>query len=83
MINDPKLVNQTILKRNQKYFDQAQNIFFTVLSLSEYTNFTDTKNQNSKILDRIYFNSNLNNTTLKLLNNLYISLSVPRTKKNN
>ena len=81
MIDDSILVNQTILHYNQKHFGQVQDIFFIVPSLSEHTDFTGTKNQNGNILQNIYSNSNLNNTTLKLLYNLYTPLSIPRTKK--
>ena len=81
MINDSKLINQTILTRNQKHFGQTQDTFFTVLSLLDHTDFIDTQYQNSNILDSIYCISNLNNTTLKLLDNLQIPESIPRTKK--
>ena len=81
MINDSKLVNQTILNRNQKHFEQIYSTLFTVLFLSDHTDFTDTKNYNSDILQNDYSNSNLNNITLKLLNNLHLSPSTPRTKK--
>ena len=81
MINNSKLINRIILIKKQKHFGQAQNIFFTILSLLDHTDFIDTQNQNSNILDSIYFISNLNNTTLKLLDNLQIPKSIPRTKK--
>ena len=81
MINNLKLVNQTILYRNQKYFDQAQDTVFTVPSFSDHTDFIDTQNQNNKNFQNKYSNSNLNNITLKLLNNLYLFF-IPHTKKN-